>query len=93
MTYFDATDGVYFDYEAPGPTSACINHAHEPDQCAGPVLSVVSRSGLTTSNKCQACRDRLDAAMESIDHIYPDTSTPPSWFDPTYAGETWDEDY
>jgi len=24
---------------------------------------------------------------------YPDSSTPPSWFDPAYAGEHWDSDY
>jgi hypothetical protein len=24
---------------------------------------------------------------------YPDTATPPEWFDPANAGEHWDEDY
>ena len=24
---------------------------------------------------------------------YPDSTTPPTWFDPTIAGERWDDDY
>lgn len=91
MTEFDATDGVYFDCEFPGSTAECLNF--DQGNCEGEVLTVVSRSGLTTSNKCRACLDRLDAALRGVDERYPDSATPPSWFDPTYAGETWDEDY
>ena len=31
--------------------------------------------------------------QERINNRYPDSDTPPSWFDPAYAGERWDEDY
>lgn len=34
---------------------------------------------------------RLDRQQE-ISRNYPDSPSPPSWFDPTYAGETWDEE-
>jgi len=31
---------------------------------------------------------RLEARENSME-MYADSDTPPSWFDPTYAGETW----
>ena len=31
--------------------------------------------------------------QEGINERYPDTPNPPSDFDPSYAGEHWDEDY
>jgi hypothetical protein len=33
---------------------------------------------------------RLDR-QEEIRKDYPDSPVPPSWFDPSYAGESWDE--
>lgn len=36
--------------------------------------------------------DRLDRRENSIER-YADSDTPPAWFDPSYAGERWDEDY
>lgn len=36
--------------------------------------------------------DRLDV-QESINRRYPDSPFAPSDFDPTYAGERWDDDY
>jgi hypothetical protein len=31
--------------------------------------------------------------QEGINRRYPDSPIPPAGFDPTYAGESWDEDY
>lgn len=36
--------------------------------------------------------DRLDI-QEGINRRYPDSPFPPADFDPTYAGESWDEEY
>lgn len=59
-------------------------------RCSGPVEERVSRSGLTVSHMCQAHREDLEERLDRIDRDYPDTDTPPSWFDPTIAGESWD---
>ncbi|OYN81880.1 hypothetical protein CG716_05270 [Mycolicibacterium sphagni] len=36
--------------------------------------------------------ERVQPRIDAIRQQYPDTDTPPSWFDPTYAGERWNED-
>lgn len=91
MSEFDYTDGEWYDWDAPGPTSAC--HFYPSPECDGPVTTVTSRSGLTTSHKCEAHQQALAEALAGIDERYPDSPFAPSWFDPTYAGERWDEDY
>lgn len=91
MSEFNYTNGTYYNYDAPGPTEAC--HFYPSPTCSGGVTTVTSRSGLTTSNKCESCQDDLAARLDAVDRRYPDQATPPSWFDPTYAGESWDGDY
>ncbi|ALF01567.1 hypothetical protein AVU96_gp068 [Mycobacterium phage Snenia] len=36
--------------------------------------------------------ERVQPRMDAIRERYPDTDIPPAWFDPTYAGERWNED-
>lgn len=91
MTDFDYTEGEWFDHDAPAPTERC--HFYPSPECGGPVTTVVSRSGLTTSHKCEAHQQQVNAALDAIDRRYPDSPFAPSWFDPTYAGESWDSDY
>lgn len=69
------------------PVEPCLNAG--PD-CDGRVLYRMPLSGTGRSYpRCdQHWSDRLDVQADSI----PDTATPPSWFDPSYAGERWDED-
>lgn len=38
---------------------------------------------------CTPCADRFWQQREKTMRDYPDSDVPPSWFDPTYAGETW----
>lgn len=59
-------------------------------RCAGPLEERVSRSGLTAAMICRAHREDLEERLDRIAERYPDTSSPPSWFDPSYAGESWD---
>jgi len=40
---------------------------------------------------CEQCRDRRLRGLERAREYLSDV--PPAWFDPTYAGERWDEDY
>lgn len=74
--------------------SDCLNwdFNYEGD-CGGPVEERTSRSGATTSVKCENCYNALQERLDEIESRYPDSPFAPSWFDPTYAGETWDCDY
>jgi hypothetical protein len=66
--------------------------------CRGEVESYRSRSGCTVSERCDAHQDayyeRMDALEARLNADYPGYdipgSAPPAWFDPSYAGESWD---
>lgn len=72
------------------PTERCLNYPS--DECSGSTRPRTSRSGLTHSLKCDGCQDALDERLDEIDRHYPDSPIAPDWFDPTYAGENWDDD-
>lgn len=42
---------------------------------------------------CQTHADLFWERRQRIDNDYPDSDVAPSWFDPTYAGESWGDDY
>lgn len=66
---------------------------HEGD-CAGEVelRMPLSASGQPFPRCDKHWSDRLDA-QEEINRKYPDSPFAPVGFDPTYAGEHWDDDY
>jgi len=75
----------------------CIEHTI-PADCEGEVMFYQALSGSGESYpRCEKGYaeyvERVQPQMDSIRERYPDSSTPPSWFDPTYAGERWDDDY
>lgn len=72
----------------------CLDH-HEGD-CKGPVEYRMPLSG--TGRSFPRCEGHWDARLDREEQIrerygHPDSSMPPSDFDPTYAGERWDDDY
>ena len=70
---------------------ACIEH--HTDECGGVVEFRESLTGTGTPiPRCDNHWDKRLAWQERHDQRYPDTDTPPSWFDPAYAGETWNEE-
>lgn len=72
-----------------------------PKDCKGEVQAGPSRSGASRYEKCEKHWDDYDVRMDKvhadISSRYPGYdvpgSPPPPGFDPTYAGERWDEDY
>lgn len=61
-----------------------------PDGCSGPV-EYRTTDGYRAWPRCERHFDeRLD--REESYRSY-DSDSPPSWFDPAYAGERWDDDY
>ncbi|AEK07141.1 hypothetical protein JOEDIRT_122 [Mycobacterium phage JoeDirt] len=68
-----------------------------PEGCAGDVFMYEALSG--SGERYPRCERhyaeyyaRVWPKMEETRKRYPDTDTPPDWFDPTYAGERWNED-
>ena len=74
-------------------TPECLDSHHE-DGCEGEVEYRFPLSG--TGKSFPRCDkhwgQRLDKQAK-INERYPDSSMPPSDFDPTYAGERWDDEY
>lgn len=71
----------------------CLDRHDE--QCTGTVemREPLSGTGLPYP-RCDAHWDKRLKKQQEINERYAPTSdVPPAGFDPTYAGESWDEDY
>lgn len=70
----------------------CLN-AHD-GKCRGPVAwHSIDPGRQRAFPRCDFhWEERLDIRENSMEK-YADSDTPPSWFDPSYAGERWDDDY
>lgn len=79
------------------PVSETLTHADcisGPDTCEGSVeyRMALSATGTPFPRCDKHWADRMELEQR-LRRDYPDSSTPPAWFDPTAAGETWDSDY
>lgn len=74
-----------------GPSSF---HLPVPDECDG---AVHYRSPLSATGESFArCERHWSLRLQREEQLrtdYPDSATPPPWFDPAAAGEHWDSDY
>jgi len=62
-----------------------------PD-CSGPVEYRMSLSPSGKSfPRCEHHWERRLDEQERINRDYPDSPIAPPWFDPSYAGESWDD--
>jgi predicted transcriptional regulator of viral defense system len=64
-----------------------------PEGCSGTVeyRTTPDRSDFKAFPRCERhFEKRLESAERTQELL---SATPPSWFDPTFAGERWDEDY
>jgi hypothetical protein len=65
-----------------------------PDGCSG---DVEYRMPLSSTGKpfprCEKHWDERLDEQERINERYPDSPCAPSWFDESYAGERWDDEY
>jgi hypothetical protein len=66
---------------------------HGQDECEG---RVEYRLALTATGcsfpRCEYHWNRRLDEQERIGRDFPDSGLAPSWFDPSYAGERWDEE-
>lgn len=75
--------------------SECIGDPGDARPCRGKETEGRSASGATVSTRCERHWDaywpRMEKLQRDIDRRYPKHA--PADFDPSYAGESWDEDY
>jgi hypothetical protein len=72
----------------------CLENLTGETECSGPVELFPSHAGTGTMiARCHGHQDAADRRAEKMNRDYPDSSFAPAWFDPSYAGESWDEDY
>lgn len=67
----------------------CINEEAGP--CRGELSFRRSAGGTCDITRCDTHWEERDEKMAQINEAYPDSPIAPSWFDPTYAGESWEE--
>lgn len=65
-----------------------------PTVCKGPVeyRDALSGTGRSFPRCAKHWDERLDT-QERLNRDYPDSPNPPAWFDESYAGERWSDDY
>jgi hypothetical protein len=71
----------------------CLEHDDSAD-CAGEVSYYPALSGSGSAYpRCESGYEeyvaRVQPKMDEVRERYPDSEFAPSWFDPTYAGESW----
>jgi hypothetical protein len=93
LDFYDATDEYNKAHHYPGlPADECLEFA--AGGCSGRVEYRPSLSGTGTQiRRCDAHWEK--AVQQDAEHrtVFPDSPIAPAWFDPTAAGERWDEDY
>lgn len=79
------TRGVPFDADE------CLNYGDDGRDCAGPVDMWWSGGGHSWPRCTYHGEERLRQYETSMER-YADSACAPSWFDPGYAGERWDDE-
>lgn len=74
-------------------TDDCIQHGDPESPCRGAVHWHSIDPGRSSAHpRCEKhWAERLERRENSIER-YADSDIPPSWFDPSYAGERWHDD-
>ena len=76
------------------PADECLEYGHPDDPCKGPVIYRLSPNGTGMRiPRCARHEEQAEERRQEISRNYPDSPIAPDWFDPSYAGERWDDDY
>lgn len=72
----------------------CLEFDRNAPECAGAVelRDALSASGIPYK-RCDKHWEARIRKQHELELAYPDSPMAPEWFDPTYAGERWDDDY
>lgn len=67
--------------------SECLNYG---DDCSGPVEYHTTGRSMRAWPRCAHHADQRHESYENSIERYADSDVAPGWFDPSYAGESWD---
>jgi hypothetical protein len=70
----------------------CLRATHDAENCSGEITRRFTDEG-TPIDECKYHTDKSYQRREELKERYPDSPIAPDWFDPTVAGERWDDDY
>lgn len=88
--YFDDVDEADADIPFDEEPLECLEAS---DECRGPVEYHCVGHSLRAWPRCDFhFEQRLDRYENSLER-YADSDCVPEWFDPSYAGERWSDDY
>lgn len=76
-------------FDAPLPAEDCLDHS---DECKGPVELWTTGTSMRAWPRCTFHRDKRWDSYENSMERYADSDVVPDWFDPSIAGERWEED-
>ena len=78
-----------------GEPLKCLDDYDQGAECTGPTEMRYPLSGTGKSfPRCDGhWEKRLAKQQQIVERYAPFSDVPPAGFDPTYAGERWDEDY
>ncbi len=73
----------------------CLDEHPDNSGCEGEVAYHTNPYSMSLKAwpRCVKHYDEYLTRMEGINQRYPDSPIPPPGFDPSYAGERWDDDY
>ena len=72
----------------------CLQHNPNDDDCKGEVnYHWNGDPGGSTFPRCDRHQQLREASRENSIEKYANSDIAPSWFDPSAAGERWDDDY
>lgn len=90
---FDSEADLYrsLGYDVPEPEELeCLDRHQHGHTCTGKVEMRYPLSGTGKSfPRCEGAWEKRLKKQQEINERYPDSPTPPAWFDPSYAGEEW----
>ena len=68
----------------------CLNSGR--GDCSGPVEMYTPSDRLTGFPRCVKHQEEREVQAEELRERYPDSFMAPAGFDPSYAGERWEDD-
>jgi hypothetical protein len=87
---FNASSIHQITYEAPLPAEECLEW--QSGRCQGPVEPHTVGDSLKAWPRCDYHYEQRCQNYENSMERYANQVNPPAWFDPSYAGESWDAD-
>jgi hypothetical protein len=71
----------------------CLESYGDSEHCEGNVEYRMALGGTVSYPRCNFHWNKRLDFNDRVTRHYPDSPIAPSWFDPSYAGEQWDDDY